>query len=141
MPAAYWGNVTITRPDGTHAEISEQDRGGRNVIEYADTSQQGLYTVQVASLPTMHYAVVAPREESELELLDQDQINTLAESLDASVVHSASEYIEQDSKRRYGREVWRPMYWLMLCLVLGEVVLQQVFSGVPLGVRGRQAVS
>ncbi len=123
------GPVVITRPDGKQVEVHDRPDGNREIVEYSSTEQEGLYTLQAASLPAMHYAVVAPRTESELELLDQDQLGSLAQSLGATVVKSTDEFIQQDSRRRYGRVIWRYLYWAMLCLVVSEILLQQLFSG------------
>ena len=124
------GTATITTPDGQQTEFPEAKKSDRRMIEYSATAQPGLYTVRAASLPELHYSVTAPREESELQLLGEDELQSLAESLGGSVVHSADEFIQHDSDRRYGREIWRHLYWLMLACVVGEILLEQAFSGV-----------
>jgi hypothetical protein len=113
-------------------ELSSRARGRSDLIEYAETDQEGLYTLQTSSMSPIHYAVIAPREESELKRLDREEMAALAESLDATWLRSADEFIAYDSQRRYGREIWKPLYAVMLCLVLVEVLAQQWFSGTPL---------
>ncbi len=126
------GTVIVTRPDGKQVELKEKHREDPRLVEYSGTDQEGVYTLQTASMPLMHYVVVADRVESNLKRLDQDEMTTLAESLDATVVASADEFIQQDSKRRYGREIWRPLYWAMFVLVIAELLLQQWLSGIKL---------
>ncbi len=131
-------NAVVTRPDGVQVQLSAQTRGTRGLIEYADTDQEGLYTLQTASAPPLHYAVIAPRDESDLIRLNLEQMDALADSLDATVLRSTDEFIEQDSRRRYGREIWKPLYAIMLCLVVVEVLAQQLFSGIPFRQSGPQ---
>lgn len=122
--------LTVTRPDGEQVDLRARPHHKGDVIEYVGTDLEGLYSIRAASQAAVHYAVIASRDESELALLDDEQLGSLAQRLDATIVRSTDEFIDQDSKRRYGREIWRYMYWTMLFLVLAEVVLQQVFSGV-----------
>lgn len=119
--------ATITRPDGETVEIVA---GGLNgLLEYAETDQEGWYTLQASSLPPMPFAVTAPRSESELERLDDAAMDELAESFAASRVTSAEEFLQQDSVRRYGRAIWKELYAAVAVLVLLEILLQQWFSG------------
>jgi hypothetical protein len=131
-------DAALTRPDGVQVELTSQTGDRSGLIEYADTDQEGLYTLQSPSTPPMHYAVIAPRDESDLTRLDQQQLDALADSLDATLLRSTDEFIEQDSQRRYGREIWKPLYAVMLCLVVAEVLLQQFFSGIPIRQPGSQ---
>ncbi|MCG8650891.1 MAG: BatA domain-containing protein [Pirellulales bacterium] len=123
------GPVTITRPDGQLVELTELQRDRSGLIQYSQTDHEGVYLLQSASLEPIHYAVVAPRVESNLQLLDEDQLGSLAQTLGATLVRSTQEFIDQDSQRRYGREVWRHLFWLALAFAVLEVLLQQWFSG------------
>ena len=44
------------------------------------------------------------------------------------MVTSAQDYFELDSTRRYGRDLSRHLWWLLLALLISEVLLQQFFS-------------
>jgi hypothetical protein len=98
------------------------------LIEFSDTELPGVYTLAGNGREPMHFVVTSSRDESDLAQLDHDQLQQLGESLGASVVRSVEEYLDLDATRRYGREIWRQLFWAMLALAFGEVLLQQFFA-------------
>ncbi len=120
-------SITVLRPDGEQVEWDDKKNG--DALEYSDTDVEGLYTIRVSSREPELYAVTADRDESDLTVLDPDQLESLAKQFEATVARSADEFVEQDSRRRYRREIWRPIFWAMLALVIAEILLQQIFSG------------
>ena len=70
------------------------------------------------------------RRESDLQKLSPAEIEAFAQRHGVTVVHSDAEYQQNEHLRRYGREVWKPMLWLLLVLCFGELILQQRFAGI-----------
>ena len=68
--------------------------------------------------------------ESAPELLTENEVKQLADSLAANVVSSAELYLEQDQLRRHGREIWQYVLVALLVMLFLEVVLQQRFARV-----------
>ncbi|MCP4506499.1 MAG: hypothetical protein GY826_08900 [Fuerstiella sp.] len=79
---------------------------------------------------TVHFVASTARDESNLSMLDEAQLNSLAESMGAHVVDSTAQYLEQDRLRRNGREIWRFLLAALLAFLFLELVLQQRFSRV-----------
>ncbi|MDP6442691.1 MAG: BatA domain-containing protein [Pirellulaceae bacterium] len=117
--------VNVRNPSGEVAALPVSDRGGRGWIEYSRAERSGVYIVETTTRDRLHFVASTPPEESDLAQLDRSRLETLAETLDAHLATSANEFIEHDSQRRYGRELWRPLYWLLLCILFTEAVLPQ----------------
>jgi hypothetical protein len=144
LPDAKVGTeVRVTTPDGAsvmssagrrakataaeHDHIADVAFSG-SIVEYTNTNREGLYTIERPGADPLHFVASSSREESDLTQLADDQLQELGNAMGASVVSSAQQYLEVDSTRRYGREIWRQLYWAMLGLACGEVLLQQMFA-------------
>jgi hypothetical protein len=80
------------------------------------------------SAETIHFVAESSRSESELGLMNDASMKTLAESLSAGVVESPGEYLEQDRLRRHGREIWKYILSALLAFMFLELILQQRFA-------------
>jgi len=120
--------VSVTTPQGERVEVQVQDKGTEAAVEFKHTGQRGMYVIDTPSGETLHFAVETSREESNLTQLDDDEMQALAESMEGSVVTSAQQYIDLDSTRRYGRDIWRQIFWMLLILIFAELVLEQFFT-------------
>jgi hypothetical protein len=80
-----------------------------------------LYTLDTP----IHFVVNTARSESDLEQLTPPQIESFAKTFGANVVTSWDEYRQLDQRRRYGREFWRPLLWLVIALIFVELWLEQ----------------
>ncbi|MCH7729599.1 MAG: hypothetical protein IH991_24440 [Planctomycetes bacterium] len=121
--------VTLTMPDGKDVQLSVRNKGDRKTVEHTDTDQTGLYTMKMSGMEMVHFVVSGSRDESDLTQLDEDELQSPADSMSASVVASSDEYFNLDSTRRYGREIWRLLFWALLIFLVAELLLQQLFSG------------
>jgi len=120
--------AVVTDPEGTAHEVPVVRRGRRGVAEFAETDRPGLYTLRGPKDEPVHFVVRTPREESDLARVTEEEMKALATEAGAKVVRSGDEYRELERERRFGRELWRSAWWLLLALLLGELVLQRWFA-------------
>jgi hypothetical protein len=73
----------------------------------------------------------AAARESELTPLLAEQLERIATALDAQRCDSAEEFIEQAGDNSGGRELWQPLLWLTVTLLIGEVFLQKYLTRGP----------
>ena len=123
-------NAVLTLPDTRTVEVPVVNKGGRGVVEYAQTQRPGLYTLLPAGGTPIHYVVNAERGESDLSKLPAAELTALARTHGLQVVHSADQFKALDKARRYGREVWKAALFVLLVLLFAELILQQQFARV-----------
>ncbi|MEW6302862.1 MAG: BatA domain-containing protein [Verrucomicrobiota bacterium] len=117
--------ATLLDPVGRRHELPIVGKGARSLVEFTDTRRPGLYMLTGPDGVSSHYVVNTTREESNLQQLSDTEKQAVAKSMDAPLVKSLKEYQELDRTRRFGREIWRPLFWVVLGLVLAELLLQQ----------------
>ena len=122
--------VQVSDPSGRTHSIRILSNKERAVAEYADTSRPGQYIMTGPDKKPIHFIVRTSREESDLRLLDEDQLKTLAADMGADLVNSADEYKKLDRSRRFGQEIWKPLFWAVLLLIFLELFLEQRFAGI-----------
>lgn len=120
--------AVFTDPDGAAHDVTVARRGTRGVVEWADTAKPGLYTLRTPAAETIHFVVRTPATESDLARLDSAEIDKLAAEMKAAVVRTRDEYSALEERRRFGRELWRPILLCLLGLLLGEVALERWFA-------------
>jgi hypothetical protein len=120
--------ATVIDPSGRRAELNIERRGQRAVIEHRDTLRPGVYKLTGPDGVETPYVVNAPREESDLAALADEELDQLAERLGARVDRSWEEHNTRERQRRFGSEVWAPLLWAALALVFLELVLEQWFT-------------
>ncbi len=120
--------ATLTSPNGTRLELPISKRGIHGVVEYNDTRMPGAYLLETPAGEVIHYVVNTPVEESNIELLDRDELQELASEMNATVVTTYEEYRDLEKKRRYGQEIWVLLLWLAVIAIFGELFLTQFFS-------------
>jgi hypothetical protein len=72
--------------------------------------------------------VSAPREESDLASLSDEELDQLAARVSARVDRSWEEHQTREKRRRFGSEIWAPLLWATLGLVFLELALEQWFT-------------
>jgi hypothetical protein len=117
--------ATITEPAGTKYTVDIVARGARSVVEFTQAQRPGLYQLTAPDGTTIHFVVSTSREESNLQRLTPNELDATAKAMGATLVKSVKEYQQLDQARRFGREIWRPLFWLVLVLVGAELYLQQ----------------
>lgn len=120
--------AVFTDPDGSAHEVALATRGTRGVAEWTETAKPGLYTMRTPAGETVHFVVRTPAAESDLTRLAPAEIDSLAADMKATVVRSRDAFVALEEQRRFGRELWRPLLFAVLGLLLGEVVLQRWFA-------------
>jgi Aerotolerance regulator N-terminal/von Willebrand factor type A domain/CARDB len=129
LPRSLAGmNAVLTDAEGARHEIPIQDKGLRGVAEWSLTDRPGLYVLEPPGAQPIHFVVNTSRRESELKLLSEDALQKVAQQMNAAVVHSWQDYTDLDAQRRYGREIWRNLFWAMLAFMLAELMLEQYFT-------------
>jgi hypothetical protein len=73
----------------------------------------------------------ARARESKLERLSESRLSDVATALGATVCTSADEYLASQAQRNRGRELWRPLLWTLVGLLVGELFLQQYLARGP----------
>lgn len=155
-PAAFSEAKTtysVTRPDQSDAileptDLAMSDTGSAGVdgpvgpgaaahLFLPTTTQAGVYRFrQTRTLPdqapvihsTARVAVVPPVE-SRLRDVEPDRLESAAQALGATVYFELDSMSEDDRTRRFGREIWRTILWVLLIAMIGELLLQQLGLG------------
>jgi hypothetical protein len=121
----------LTDPSGQKHELNVIAKGSRSVIEFTRTQRPGLYTLNPPDGSAVHFVVSTSRQESDLEQLKEPEQQALAKSMGAAMLQSWKEWKKLDQTRRFGTELWRPLLWMTLALLLGELLLQQSLTRPP----------
>ncbi|MEI8063846.1 MAG: VWA domain-containing protein, partial [Verrucomicrobiota bacterium] len=126
LPAALAGKkLDLTDPAGLKHKLTATNEAGRALVHFDETRLPGLYILDTPTNVSLHFVVNTSRTESDLTQLTGDEIKAAAKPWDASVVSSWDEYREHEQRRRFGREMWRPLLWVLLGLIFTELVLEQ----------------
>ena len=145
--------VRVTRPDGSSRSIELRATSPGNEGEKASSTDEsavstrdpGFYVVTARgtddagrtgpddtegeSPSTTHYAVAIDPAEFDSAPLDPERLAAIADGSGASLAADVRSYRERDREARYGRDIWTPVWAILLGLLIGEVVLQRLLSG------------
>ncbi len=125
--------VRIVDPLGNEHQVKIQSDHRRGIVEFENTDQPGVYTMTDPDGRIAFHVVTLSRTESDLQVLSDQAMATLAEELDAPVVTSWQEYQTLDRKRRLGTGIWRPLLWILLAFLFLEVIFEQWMARRKLG--------
>ncbi|MSR66478.1 MAG: VWA domain-containing protein [Pedosphaera sp.] len=117
--------VKVTDPAGVVHPLEVAVRGGKGVVEFLGTQRPGMYLLEGPDSKPVHYVVNIPREESNLEPLQKDQRQAAAAAMRVPLVATIEEYLALDRKRRFGVELWKPLFWAVLAFLISEMLLVQ----------------
>ncbi len=123
--------LSLTTPDGIRHTIRATPVGNHCVIQFSGTQQPGIYRLTGPGIKPRSFVARTDRTESDLRLVDSDRLDSVTSALESRRVRSANEYLQLDSRRRHGREVWRPLLFGLLLFLFIELVLQRRFAKVP----------
>ncbi|MEO2016587.1 MAG: VWA domain-containing protein [Fuerstiella sp.] len=123
-------SLSMTTPTGDRRTVRAFRQGNRLMARYDGTRRPGVYSMSTPEGQAVHFVASTSRDESDLSLLDETQLNSLAENMGAHVVESPAQYLELDRLRRNGRDIWRYLLAGLLAFMFLELVLQQRFSRV-----------
>jgi len=130
LKAEFGGKtLELTDPEGKKHKLTAKTEGGRAIVNFDDTRIPGLYVLEMPDKALVHFVVNTSRIESDLAQLAADEVKSAAKVFDASVVKSLDEYRKLEQRRRYGREIWRPLLWALLGLIMVELFLEQRVGG------------
>ncbi|MFG0263520.1 MAG: BatA domain-containing protein [Rhodopirellula sp. JB055] len=137
---------TVTTPDGSNVELestpyaeSKNDSPNASSRVFDDTELAGIYRFRSeapteesneGSSQTILRVAEIPASESDLRTLESSQIDTFADRLQARLFDSPTDLVEATATDRFGQEIWRPMMFLVLLVLISELLWQQ-FAGRP----------
>jgi hypothetical protein len=126
LPASLSGKtLELSDPDGRKYKLTVKSAGGRALVTFNDTRRPGLYILEMPDKKVVHFVVNTTRAESDLTQLTRDEIKAVAKPFNAEVVNTWGEYRKLEQRRRYGRDLWRPLLWMLVGLVFIELALEQ----------------
>lgn len=73
--------------------------------------------------------VEVPASESDLRVATGEQLESFASTLSGKTFTDASALTSDDRMFRFGREIWRPVCFLLLALLFGELWMLQAIGG------------
>ncbi len=100
---------------------------GQWVGQFDDTLTPGLYRVQTSNSVTFYAAHLDPSE-GELTEMQDDQITGIAQLLEGSVVTSLADLTIQIERELNAFELWKPILFAALALLVVEMILGWKFS-------------
>jgi hypothetical protein len=122
---------TLTDPlNQPHAITAKRDQQGA-FVEYADTSQPGVYELRANrnnKAEVRRFAFHLDPAGSDLTPLPTGRTHEIAQHANAGYAEGFDEYAQLDRTRRHGSEIWQPLLLALLGLMFGEVFLQQRIS-------------
>lgn len=124
-PSLAGKRATLIDAAGRQHEIPLVAKEARSMAEFTGTQRPGLYKLMAPGADPVHFVVNTSREESDLQTLTQTERAAVARAMNATLVNSFNEYKQLDRKRRFGQEIWRPLFWFLLLLLFGELFFQQ----------------
>ncbi len=129
LPAKWVGqSLAVFDPEGEEHRVQATASGAFAVVQFHETKRPGEYRLVTPDGVTRHFVVTTSRRESRLDQLTDDEIEKVAEKLDARVVRSLAEYREVDAQRRHGREIWKWLMIAVLTFLFAEMFLQHWFT-------------
>jgi hypothetical protein len=120
--------LTVQSPDGSaHLPAIEKTKD-HSTIRFQKTSQPGFYKLEGAGPNNRLFAVNADRLESDPARLASAEIESLSKKIGADLVVDADALGNSIASTQIGRELWRPLLFLLLLFLFAEILLQQRFN-------------
>jgi len=120
---------TIIGPDQIRHKVVGQHVAGKWVVEWENTMQPGIYTVQAGLAPPKYYAVALKPGEGDLSELPRAARNRLTQSVVNDFVSSTEQLKEAIITEEGASEWWRKLVFVALFLLCGELYVGWRFNG------------
>ena len=124
-PGDAGGEVVVSDPQGEQHKRPIELRAGRGVATFDETARPGLYKMRGVEGEPIHFVVNTERTESDLKQLTAEGRLELADSMGADLVTDLEEYRKLDHSRRFGQEIWKPLFALVLAILFFELWLER----------------
>lgn len=122
-------SVTFREPGGKELPVQVTERDGRRVADYGQPRQPGFYEVtHAADGEPMLVAVNVDPRESDVRILQGADIETALVGLPVRRLSEEQNLAVMIRESRVGRELWRILMIVGLCVLLLEAFLAQHFS-------------
>jgi hypothetical protein len=118
----------IQSPDGTLRALAIEKVDGRTHVHFEQTQQPGFYRMTCPDGTSQCFAINADRAESNPARVGSKELESLTESLGATVALNASALSDSLATSSAGREVWEVILCVILVLLFAEIGLQQRFN-------------
>lgn len=106
----------IERPDGTSDDVA-------GATTYRFGLVPGIYRVMSGDSLAVAYAVNAPAAESQLVRIDADELDALLPGWTLHVTTDAADWRRAAFRERLGRELWRPLLFALLAILIIETLV------------------
>jgi len=116
--------ATVTRPDGRSDRVPMSSSGGSGTVIYPDADVPGRYTLRAPGSPAADFIVRSSGDESQLDLLDDDQLRPLADPAGITLV-DPDKLAEAVGQSRRSTELSLGLLALGLALLGVELMLAQ----------------
>lgn len=132
LPIADSGKpVEATLPDGTVATQNSALDAQGVAFQFKNTGRAGVYKIQVQNGKTKDgFAVGMPAQESNLAYAapSQSAVQAGVPAANLNIITDPTRIAASVQRSRFGVELWRPLLWLILPLMLLESFLAQRFG-------------
>ena len=123
--AAAGGEVVVFDPRGEEYTRPIEPRAGRGVATFDETVAPGLYKMKGPEEEVIHFVVNTERTESDLKQLTAQERRLMADSMGADLVTDLEQYRKLDRSRRFGQEIWKPLFALVFVILFFELWLER----------------
>ena len=121
--------ATIRLPSGRAVKVPLRSGPGAAEVRYAQTDEPGVYSISVASRPTLQYVVQAPRDDSDLTPLTEPRWRQLEEQLGFRRIDPRSTPVAAAlAAERSPHELWPVLLAALLVLGVAETALARLWS-------------
>lgn len=136
--ASTWAPATarVADPAGTVSPLPFERADGQLAAAYTRTADKGLYSVDVSGGPiersrraAVAFAVNLSPDESDFEMISQEQLASWLAGTDVSLVDASAESELSVAELGREREIWRPLLALMFLIIAGEFLLSTLAGG------------
>lgn len=124
---------TVTPPSGKPQSILVP---AGDPLVYSDTSRVGAYRLRAAGTsegtsigdpsPAIVRVIDVPAAESVLRGVAPELMAECSDRLQATRYEDAASLVSATQRQRFGTEIWRPLLWLLLVVMIAEVLWQQM---------------
>ena len=130
--ARDWEPVSgkVTDVAGHTTPLDFKQSGSRWLAAVEQTSEKGYYTVDVkggksdaAKTGTAAFAVNLSPDESNFDMLKEDQLKSMLPGTDIVFVDASAQAQQEHGSIGDKREIWRPLIWIMFAVIAMEFML------------------
>jgi hypothetical protein len=120
--------ILVTLPDGATTQCLAKREDSHTRVEFFETHQLGIYQLTTPDGELRKFAINMAKGESDPAKLESSEIQDIARRMQAGLAHTNEELLVSVHEENHGKEIWRPILWLILGLLIGEIFFLQRFA-------------